>query len=1069
MTTTLEAITTNFRRFTKNQVLTEGHLNQIVDYFDDQIRLSRTGLSGVGVVCGFEVSCNETTSEITITQGVGVTTDGDLFNLYQEGEEDSLNIDFESMIYKGYREYDNSQAQYTPFFYNANGDQITIYELLPEAPEIPKAPKKKDRGPIGNIPGNLKDMVVLLYLETFVEETDLCSTLGCDNQGENRVANHKVLLVSKADADIIKTKDQSIQKTNYGALYYKLPEVIMNKVVAAPRIFDTYNDLKQSFYQAILQDGTVDTLKDGYAILLDAMITPGFNDLKNIVKNRFEQLFDFNEFNVPDDFQYRYDLLKDLVDTYNEIKELLLGIDVSDCFAQYEDFPKHLMIGEVDKQGQCYEYRHGFYKSPILADYAINTCSSCAPVELDYDISSGDGDLPCEEGNPQGNHIVFVIDESGSYSQQRELVRGALRGYLTSVSDTNTFVSFVGMSRSFTFERGDHVIHKPANDQSLFTWLDNYTTSASEGTSSSDYWGPGFKAVIELVLNVETVPDPAIVIVIADEESGVGFGQNPAPTINLLNAIKGRTKFFAYLIDNNPKNQIFSGNAATIIPNAVPSLDGESDLDRSDYFLTDTFVDLEVKIKNLNESLINSNIFCPETTEDEVVVDQNNIELEICYSSDQSEQRLFGLVKRTVQQLTNYNPEYSFIKITPSLNLGNLSKKAIPFYYNVGEKMIEYWDFDKTTMGTHRTNISYHDELLAIKRPLEFCLDNDFYRVEGHLGRNYIEVVDRINSIKKSNSLGFNVVALPIESFDVVGQDYKTYYLNKNYGLEHKAGVPPGGTLVLFYLDGNIGDGGSTVAMREEESSMNRAVAVADTADSLGTSFKIDSREQNPIVADFCLPYLCCEENEVDACLPEEIVCYDENTEPIPFEVTPRTATVRANVRRELDGGVVRNFDGTYSFDPKRVSPELYGLRITFLVNNQRSKFGVRIFEKAKIAVSITCRYTNNRTAALVTFTVTGTDVNRIEKYYWNFGDGSAISNVRPNSSGKVEKTYTLPVNSENTVYPTLSVTKGLCETDVLLDEIKFDDKPYYYYGGVPRRRSVNGDDSILSISIGDL
>ena len=67
MTTKLAAITTNFKRFTENQVLTESHLNQIVDYFDDQIRLSRTCLSGVGIVCGFEVSCDELVSTITLS------------------------------------------------------------------------------------------------------------------------------------------------------------------------------------------------------------------------------------------------------------------------------------------------------------------------------------------------------------------------------------------------------------------------------------------------------------------------------------------------------------------------------------------------------------------------------------------------------------------------------------------------------------------------------------------------------------------------------------------------------------------------------------------------------------------------------------------------------------------------------------------------------------------------------------------------------------------------------------------------------------------------------------------
>ena len=1040
MTTTLEAITTNFRRFTKNQVLTEGHLNQIVDYFDDQIRLSRTCLSGVGIVCGFEVSLDEVSNEITITQGVGVTTDGDLMNLYQEREDEALTIDFESITYTGYRGYDNTQADYRPFFYK-NNNQITLRELTMES-------SGEGIRPLSNLT-TLSDMVVLLYLETYIEETDLCTTLGCDNQGENRVANQRVLLVSKSDAEYIISQDQTIQKTNYGKLYYDLPEIVMNKVVATPDVFDSYDDIKTSFAEAIFKDDVWSTLKEGYTTLLSALEA---TDLLADVTAKFDEIFDFELSNIPDDFQYRYDLLKDLVDTYNEIKELLLNIDVSDCCAGYEDFPKHLMLGEVQRDGECYECRHEFYKSPILANTTANTCNSCSPVELDYQLGgSNDDALGCEDGlDPDGNlsqHIAFVIDESGSYSAQRELVRGALRGYVNSVATTNIYISFIGMSSSFDGVRTDHVIYARADDPRLNTWLDNYATGASQGNSSSDYWGAGFRTVIDSILNVDQIPDPAIVIVIADEESGIGSAsESPAPTISLLNAIKSQTKFFAYLIDNSPADQSFTGNAARIIPNAVPSLDGESDLDRSDYFLTDTFTDLDVKIRNLNESLISSNIFCPETTEDEIIA--ADADITICYSSDRSEQKLFSLTRRAAQQIINYNPAYNFIKITPSMELGVLSKKAIPFYYNVGEKLIEYWDFDKTVLGTHRTNLSYHDSLLAIKKPLEFCIDHDFYRVEGHLGRNYLEVVDRINTIKKSNSLGFNVVALPIERFNTIGEDYKAYYLSKNYGLEHKAGVPEGGTLVLFYLEN-----------QDVEDERDEPIA--------GRSL-IDDDTINPVIADFCLPYLCCDESEVDACLPEEIICFDENTQPIPFEVTPRDAEVRDDVPLGLKGGVIRNSDGSYSFDPRRVSRELHSMRLKFMVNNQRSRFSVRIFEKAEVTVDRSVVYDIQRTVATVTFTVSGSDVNLIDRYYWDFDDGSPISNVRPNSAGQVIKTYSLPVNSANTVFPKLAVVNGLCETEVPIESIEFDDRPYYY-NGISRRILATDTDSILSISIGEL
>ncbi len=1063
MTTTLEAITTNFRRFTQNQVLTEGHLNQIVDYFDDQIRLSRTCLSGVGIVCGFEVSCDETTKKITITQGVGVTTDGDLMHLFEPDTDGGLTIDLESITYGGYRGYDNTQGDYRPFFYRGSS-QITLRELTVQS-------SGEGIRPLSSL-STLKDMVVLLYRETYIEDADLCTTLGCDNQGESRVVNHRVLLVSKTDARYIISRDQTIQKTNYGKLYYDLPEVTMNKVVATPGIFDTYADLKQSFFEVIKTTNTLQDLREGYTKLLTTLEAP---DLLTAVNGKLTELFGFTTINIPDDFQYRYDLLKDLVDTYNEIKEFLLTIEVSDCCAGYEDFPKHLMLGEVEKAGECYECRHGFYKSPILADLVSTTCDSCAPKELDYDISVGDGgdDPACDDSvdNTEGNHIVFVIDESGSFRSQIDFVKDSLNGYLDSVSTTNTNISLIGMSTNIDNTRSDHVLYKRANDPAHRNWIDSiYGTAASQGNGGSDFWGSGYQVVIESILDT-SIPDPTIVIVLGDEGPGPYNAAGHSVTIDRAGALKRDTKLFLYIVDSN-SDAILSGIASDAVSaDSVASIDGETDLDTSDYFVTADFRDLEIKIKNLNESLINSNILCPETTEDEVVVGTSNAELAICYSAGKSEQRLFTLIRRAVQQLANYNPDYGFIKVTPSMNLGALSKKAIPFYYNVGEKLIEYWDFDKTILGRHRTNLSYHDGLLAFKKPLEFCIDSDFYRVEGHLGRDFREVVGRINAIKKSNSLGFNVVALPIDNDDVIGEDYKSFYLNRNFGLEHKAGVPPGGTLVLFYLQNRqsegdifVGDGeGDFDGVREVPSKRRRAIVASNA------SFAIDPRVANPVVADFCLPYLCCDENEVEVSLPDEIICFDEKTPPIPFDVVPRTAVVRADVPDGLNGGVIRNPDGTYSFDARRVSPQLHGISIRFIVNNQNSNFGVKVYEKPALSVTRSVRYSNNNTLATVTFTLTGSDIGTITDFRWDFGDGSPIASTRPNGLGQVIKVYNLPVNASNTVSPMLTITRDFCSTDIPINEITFDAVPYYYGYTDSVRRFDGDDDDILSMSIGDL
>ena len=126
MNAKLDNVTTQYRKFNVNQALTEGQLNEFIDYFEDQDRLSRTRLSGVGVVCGFESALDsdlqtkiltgkisqgeqpivENYTTIVITQGAGVTTDGDLITLRQKGEKASeVTIGFNTRRYKYYRNY----------------------------------------------------------------------------------------------------------------------------------------------------------------------------------------------------------------------------------------------------------------------------------------------------------------------------------------------------------------------------------------------------------------------------------------------------------------------------------------------------------------------------------------------------------------------------------------------------------------------------------------------------------------------------------------------------------------------------------------------------------------------------------------------------------------------------------------------------------------------------------------------------------------------------------------------------------------------------------------------------
>jgi hypothetical protein len=72
--------------FVADQVLMADHLNEIVNYLDEQDRLTRNKLIGIGIVCGLELKV--TSSQIKITKGCGVTSAGYLI------VQDELNLSY---------------------------------------------------------------------------------------------------------------------------------------------------------------------------------------------------------------------------------------------------------------------------------------------------------------------------------------------------------------------------------------------------------------------------------------------------------------------------------------------------------------------------------------------------------------------------------------------------------------------------------------------------------------------------------------------------------------------------------------------------------------------------------------------------------------------------------------------------------------------------------------------------------------------------------------------------------------------------------------------------------------
>ncbi|AZJ34844.1 hypothetical protein [Tenacibaculum singaporense] len=344
----LKEITTEYSKFNANQVLTETQLNTFIDYFDDQNRLSRLGLSGVGLACGFKVTPQLTIDKaaitsIEITQGTSVTTDGDLVQFF-----DLIEENLPSKTFSFYKKFEDTDGNYERFK-DSQDKQYNLWELHTEEDE--------SHTNLVEFP-EIQKMAVLLYLEQYSNEDELCSKLTCDNQGIEQINKLRVLLVSIEDLEAIAAKDAIFLKHNWYKINDELPVVEVKRVVLNEKNTKTFSELKAQFDSVVKDESISVDLINGFDTIFSKF-------QKSSITAKIKSLFSFSSLAVPLDFQYRYDVIKDLVDTYNEIKELLLHINVN-CCPNIGAFPKHIMLGKLKQTEDYPELRHRFYKSTIV-------------------------------------------------------------------------------------------------------------------------------------------------------------------------------------------------------------------------------------------------------------------------------------------------------------------------------------------------------------------------------------------------------------------------------------------------------------------------------------------------------------------------------------------------------------------------------------------------------------------------------------------------------------------------------------------------------------------------------
>lgn len=337
----LDRLAERYTVFEPDQVLTHGQLNGVTDYLDDQARLSRVCLAGVGLVAGLQVSTAG--GAVRVGRGLGVTTDGDLLRLAADTP------------YDRWRPYDRSYPFYAPLWTSGPEPQpIDAAELLPVGESDVLA------RPLAELPGGTTGRVVLMLMESIVQDPDLCSGTDCDNLGRDAQHRVRLLLVGAEDAKrLLNAVDLAPASERARAL----PALAMRRPALARDITTTgtlaarYRDAAN----ATLTDlqAALPTLARNCPEVLAEMFgsdpTAGWQGRLSELSSSFA--------NATAGLQVWWGFVKDLVDQWNALREALLADD-SVLLPGVGAFPKHLLLGTV---GSPRELRMGLYPSPLDA------------------------------------------------------------------------------------------------------------------------------------------------------------------------------------------------------------------------------------------------------------------------------------------------------------------------------------------------------------------------------------------------------------------------------------------------------------------------------------------------------------------------------------------------------------------------------------------------------------------------------------------------------------------------------------------------------------------------------
>lgn len=937
----LPEINREYSTFRNNQVLTAEQLNRFIRYLDGQQRLSRVLLNGVGIVCGLNLRYDPEEEHVILSPGCGVTTDGDL--LYTE----------ETAIYPYFRKFTDDNARYALF--RSEEEQIELWELRTGEEDSNK--ELREFATESASDSGLSDMVALLYLESFSREPDLCTALDCDNLGLQKLARQRVLMVHKEDVDTIIQRDDTLARAFNTPLpeRYKLPRLRLKRPLLDEdnterpvQLHDAYREAVRDMQEQL--NGALRTLYRKYHHLLDP---EGETDVEQWIISWYSS---GNESYEPY-FQYRYDAIKDVVHTYEELRTLLLDITVQ-CMPSFGAFPRHLMLGRLTapEEPASAKYRHLYYPSPAheQKEHALGRAKTLFrridALLSSYRVPEPDDDpeniritpAPGKANAPLSGHPIpyyykpLEVFRYWSYEQNRYSKKAAIHSY-----HAREILDHAAPDHLGGLEKDE--IARPLNYD-----LDGFDFFRIEGHQGR-YWHEVMEHLISLKKQ-KNLPFDVIALKMGDIEEDIeDYGCRFEDLEAILKAwetelqckLANVTRFFSGI---NLKERTFTQTAEkkTNVYDARTAKDRYYSEKAKERYYSEK-EDKETFKRSSTGTVTYESRSTAGSQMEQIRAQQQyyetdytvigNLELTehslgsyIDTAYKETPERCAGDVEKEVRERAQ---EYSFdndderkLMLDYPLEVITLGNKVIQ------QKPASVFDFKDDRLET------FEESLQQLCSRIDMIISHAYRFVTQPLWddpaivQRYLDQLRALKSICCSEEKIREIRdQLEERKKEILKRTILSEYIQHQSGLEHLAGVPRGGTFVIVYKD--------------RESTFPNVLP--------GT-----------VIADFSLPYVCCSDcppvsyilppRRVSLRLRKGFVCLEKDSEPekLPFEVYPRDAIIKAKPDK-ANKAIVRK-DDKYWFDPGKIDleedRELLGKTITFTVNDQDTETEFVVYRK---------------------------------------------------------------------------------------------------------------------------